>query len=106
MKKIILFDFILFLKFSDVLSLTSILRAPIDLSHALDEDTPYWDPSVKFKLFNRINISRDDGSFYAANDFMGAEHGGTHLDAPYHFNSKGEKVDKIPLSRLLSTGKL
>lgn len=105
MEKTILFQFVLFLLILKVFCLTSFLPAPVDLSHALDEETPYWDSNVKFRLINRVNISRDDGSFYATNDFIGAEHGGTHLDAPYHFNSKGAKVDEISLNRLLSTGK-
>lgn len=29
------------------------------------------------------------------------EHGGTHLDAPYHFNPHGWTVDKIPASSLI-----
>lgn len=30
-----------------------------------------------------------------------AEHGGTHLDAPFHFNSDGWTVDQIPASNLV-----
>lgn len=29
------------------------------------------------------------------------EHGGTHLDAPFHFNPTGWTVDKIPASSLI-----
>ena len=30
-----------------------------------------------------------------------AEHGGTHLDAPFHFNAAGWTVDQIPQDRLI-----
>lgn len=30
-----------------------------------------------------------------------SEHGGTHLDAPFHFNSDGWTVDKIPSRNLI-----
>ena len=30
------------------------------------------------------------------------EHGGTHMDAPYHMNKTGWSVEEIPLDRLLN----
>lgn len=104
MTTILMFGFVFLLELTNVFCFSSYLPAPVDLSHALDEETPYWDAKVKFQLINRINLTREDGSFYATNDFMGAEHGGTHLDAPSHFNRKGLNVDEIPLDRLLSNG--
>jgi kynurenine formamidase len=44
------------------------------------------------------------GYFYAANRFMCAEHGGTHIDAPIHFFKTGQTVDQVPLERLLGSG--
>lgn len=45
-----------------------------------------------------------NGVWYSANDFATAEHCGTHLDAPYHFNKNGRKVADIPLDRLITKG--
>ncbi|ODN00638.1 Kynurenine formamidase [Orchesella cincta] len=32
--------------------------------------------------------------------FCMGEHGGTHVDAPYHFNPLGWKLSEIPVERL------
>lgn len=40
--------------------------------------------------------------FYAAGTFSCSEHGGTHVDAPYHFSSVGQTVDLIPLTSLMA----
>lgn len=82
------------------------LNAPVDLSHMLDENTINWDKNVSFQLINRVSLQVTNDIFYAKNDFIGAEHGGTHLDAPYHFNRNGWKVGDIPLDYLISSGML
>ena len=46
----------------------------------------------------------EQGYYYAANRFMCAEHGGTHIDAPIHFFEKGQTVDQVPLERLIGPG--
>ncbi|XP_061385407.1 kynurenine formamidase-like [Danaus plexippus] len=38
---------------------------------------------------------------YAANDFEAGEHGGTHIDAPYHFQVNGKHVGDIPTEKLI-----
>lgn len=38
---------------------------------------------------------------YSAYSFCMGEHGGTHLDAPIHFNVNGWSVDQIPLTSLI-----
>lgn len=38
---------------------------------------------------------------YSAYSFCMGEHGGTHLDAPIHFNVNGWTVDQIPLTNLI-----
>lgn len=38
------------------------------------------------------------------NEFQAGEHGGTHFDAPYHFNKNGWKVGEVPLERLITKG--
>ena len=46
----------------------------------------------------------ESGFWYEANNFSGAEHGGTHIDAPAHFAKGRWRVDEIPLSRLIAPG--
>lgn len=89
----------------NVSSKTYNLVSPVDLSHAFDENTINWDKNVSFQLINRVAQQVSDSIFYAKNDFIGAEHGGTHLDAPYHFNKNGWKVADIPLDYLINSGR-
>lgn len=40
------------------------------------------------------------------NEFCAGEHGGTHMDAPYHFNKQGIKIGQIPVENLIVSGNL
>jgi kynurenine formamidase len=73
----------------------------VDLSHPFDTDTIYWPTEDGFKLDVAAAGMTDAGYYYSANRFTGAEHGGTHLDAPIHFAEGRWTVDQIPLERLI-----
>jgi kynurenine formamidase len=74
----------------------------VDLTHALDANTIFWPTEKKtFELIEEHNGLTERGFFYAANRFCSPEHGGTHIDAPYHFAAKGETVAAIPVERLI-----
>lgn len=72
-----------------------------DLTHPFDNQTIYWPTEEGFKLIPESAGITEEGYYYAANRFMCAEHGGTHIDAPRHFWETGETVDQIPLERLV-----
>lgn len=42
-----------------------------------------------------LGIVEDGGYFYASYDYAAAEHGGTHLDAPFHFAEHANTVDRV-----------
>jgi kynurenine formamidase len=42
------------------------------------------------------------GYFYSSANYAANEHGGTHLDAPIHFNEAGATVDEIPINKLMA----
>ena len=74
----------------------------VDLTHAYGPDTVYWPTDKKgFSKTAAFEGMREDG-WYAAFDIATAEHGGTHLDAPYHFDKGGDKTADVPLSRLIA----
>lgn len=75
----------------------------VDLTHPLDADTIFW-PSDRraLELIEDHRGITERGFFYAANHFCLPEHGGTHIDAPYHFDQGGEKVGQIPVERLIA----
>lgn len=73
-----------------------------DLTHSFDEQTIYWPTEDGFKLIRESAGITEGGYYYAANRFMCAEHGGTHIDAPIHFFAKGKTVDQLPLNQLMA----
>ena len=73
----------------------------VDLTHTFNRDTIYWPTEEGFKLVKEKAGFTDKGYYYAANRFVAAEHGGTHIDAPVHFSATGKTVDEIPLNRLI-----
>jgi kynurenine formamidase len=73
----------------------------IDLTHTFDQSTIYWPTEDGFKLVREAAGFTEQGYYYAANRFLCAEHGGTHIDAPIHFFQGGQTVDQLPLARLV-----
>jgi len=73
----------------------------IDLTHPFDDQTIYWPTETGFELQKEFAGKTDKGYYYAANRFNAPEHGGTHVDAPIHFNAFGNTLDQIPLERLM-----
>ncbi len=73
----------------------------VDLSHDYGEETIFWPTADAFKLEKVADGMTPQGYYYAANTFSGAEHGGTHIDAPVHFAKGHRPVDQIPLDQLL-----
>jgi kynurenine formamidase len=78
----------------------------VDLTHAFDEHTLYWPskPAMKFELQRLAYGKTPGGYFYSSNRLCTPEHGGTHLDAPIHFNEGGQTVAQLPLEKLIAPG--
>jgi kynurenine formamidase len=75
----------------------------IDLSHPFDDKTIYWPTSPSSFELKRLSFGQTPGGwFYASNALCTPEHGGTHLDAPIHFDKDGKTVDEIPLRQLIA----
>uniref|UniRef100_A0A1B6DEI5 Cyclase n=1 Tax=Clastoptera arizonana TaxID=38151 RepID=A0A1B6DEI5_9HEMI len=80
------------------------LLSPVDIGYDFNANTLYGSLG-NFESFNLTVSSRQETLYwYAANSFSAPEHGGTHLDAPFHFYKQGWKVADIPLNRLLVQG--
>lgn len=76
----------------------------VDLSHDFADDTIYWPTADKFAKTTVFAGETDKGYYYSAYNLAGAEHGGTHVDAPVHFSRDHLSVDKIPLEQLIGPG--
>jgi kynurenine formamidase len=74
----------------------------IDLTHSFGRDTLYWPTDTQGFRLDELSYGRTPGGwFYAAYAFAGAEHGGTHIDAPIHFAEGHSTTDRIPLDSLI-----
>jgi kynurenine formamidase len=76
----------------------------VDLTHTLDGDSPYWpenEPGTPFHT-SAATTYQKDGNF--TRNLSVPEHFGTHMDAPVHFDPRGESVDRIPVERFLAPG--
>jgi kynurenine formamidase len=67
----------------------------VDLTHPFSSSTIYWPNADHFKLEKVFDGDTEGGYHYSANRYAAAEHGGTHMDAPIHFNLNGATVEKI-----------
>ncbi|XP_078663673.1 isatin hydrolase-like [Branchiostoma floridae x Branchiostoma belcheri] len=73
----------------------------IDMTHTFDENTIYWPTLRQFKRTGVLRNYTADGTWREESDIEGAEHGGTHLDAPAHFSKNKWRSHDIPVERLM-----
>lgn len=77
----------------------------IDLTYPFDENTVYWPTEQKLRKFKftskHAEVNTSFETYYEANRFSAAEHGGTHLDAPRHFVHGKLGVANISLEKLI-----
>lgn len=98
----------LFLSFVLLISATSLAMANdfangrwIDLTHEFSDETIYWPTADQFEKTTVFQGHTEAGFFYTAYNYSGAEHGGTHVDAPIHFYENRNTVDQIPIEQLV-----
>jgi kynurenine formamidase len=73
----------------------------VDMTYTFDSQTIYWPTEHPFvHQFEHFGME-PEGYFYAAAKFAAPEHGGTHMDAPIHFNKDGRTVDQVPLTAMI-----
>ncbi|WP_433747103.1 arylformamidase [Falsibacillus pallidus] len=71
----------------------------IDISQRLHNQIPVWPGDTPF-TFGLSWTMEDSGSVNVGKLEMSA-HTGTHIDAPYHFDSDGARVADLPLERFI-----
>ncbi|XP_069687445.1 kynurenine formamidase-like [Periplaneta americana] len=85
----------------------SVMGAPkpqiIDLGYPMDNNTIFWPGVQRFNIILRTRqIDQGGIPWFAVNTFETAEHVGTHIDAPFHFNETGWKLGNIPEDRFFT----
>ena len=75
------------------------LVEPLDLTFEISSKLPSFpgSPSPQF-----ISWAEKKSDGYNLELIFFSSHSGTHLDAPYHFVDKGLRIDKIPLTKLIT----
>ena len=72
----------------------------LDLTLIISENIPTFPGSPQPSFVQDKNVENDG---YNSELLFLSSHTGTHLDAPYHFQEKGEKIHEISLKRLVSS---
>ena len=72
----------------------------LDLTLIISENIPTFPGSPQPSFVQDKNVKNDG---YNSELLFLSSHTGTHLDAPYHFQEKGEKIHEISLKRLVSS---
>lgn len=70
-----------------------------ELSYVLHDNIPNYPDSLKENL-ERI-LSQEGGDVSNTSVLHHYTHNGTHVDAPYHFDSKGHRIHEIPLENFI-----
>jgi kynurenine formamidase len=71
----------------------------IDLTQTISENIPTFPGSPQPNFINWESIEKDG---YNLELLFLSTHTGTHIDAPYHFIKKGQKIDQIMTKRLVT----
>jgi kynurenine formamidase len=69
----------------------------VDMSYALDEHAPYWPEGTSASPFHATPAASYAHDGYFLRTLQLPEHFGTHMDAPLHFDAKGQSLDRIPV---------
>ncbi|MDX2165926.1 MAG: cyclase family protein [Deltaproteobacteria bacterium] len=70
----------------------------VDLTYPFGAETIYWPTAQGFKLEVVHHGDTPGHYWYEANNYSGAEHGGTHMDAPAHFSEGKLTADQVPIA--------
>ncbi len=76
---------------------------PLDLTLEISAKLPSFPGSPRPRF---ISWATNENDGYNLELIFMSSHSGTHIDAPFHFIKKGQKIDKIPLKRLVTDAAL
>lgn len=76
----------------------------IDLTHPFNEDAIFWPTEERGFVMEEIFRGHTEHFYYAAYRWSGADHGGTHWDAPIHFYEGGRETHEVPIEELIGPG--
>ena len=75
----------------------------VDLTYPFSDETLYWPTAKPFHLEKVSEGRTPAGYWYSSYNYSGSEHGGTHLDAPFHFAEGKWTTEQIPLAQTIGS---
>lgn len=75
-----------------------------DISMALHAKTPEWPGDVPFQF--HLSVTKEQSGSVNIGELSTSTHIGTHIDAPFHYDDNGLKVEDLPLDIYLTTAQV
>ena len=72
----------------------------IDISMELSDTTPEWPGDKPFSY--ELSVTKEQSGSVNVGNLQTSTHIGTHIDAPFHYDDQGLKIDELPLDVYLS----
>lgn len=76
----------------------------IDISQPLTNDMAHWPGDAPFSY--SLNLSKEQSGSVNIGQMTGSLHTGTHVDAPFHYDSNGKTIDALELERYIGKAKV
>lgn len=76
----------------------------IDISMELSSQTPEWPGDLPFDY--KLSVSKEQSGSVNVGQLTSSTHIGTHVDAPFHYDDEGIKIDELPLEVYRSTAQV
>ncbi|WP_347548578.1 cyclase family protein [Pseudalkalibacillus hwajinpoensis] len=73
----------------------------IDLSILINSETPIYPGDPKPDIHPAAELDKDG---YQVTQLYIGSHTGTHVDAPFHFQKEGERIDQSSLTKFMAPG--
>ena len=68
----------------------------LELSYPINQEMPIYPESPKYEIIPIRRMSENDHANTTVVKIY--THGGTHVDAPFHFDDKGNTIDQVPIN--------
>jgi arylformamidase len=75
----------------------------IDIGTSIEPDLVVWPGDPKIAIEQLATVAKDG---YNLTKISLSAHSGTHMDAPFHYLSKGKTIDQIDVNRLIGEVKV
>lgn len=80
------------------------IREIFDISMELNAETPEWPGDRPFEY--SLSVTKEQSGSVNIGELKSSTHMGTHIDAPFHYDDEGLKIDELPLDIYLSTAQV